>query len=176
MIDEIILGGGCFWCTEAVYERVNGVIEVIPGYSGGSLDHPSYEDVCTGDTGHAEVVKIKFDTDKVTLMQILEIFFEIHDPTTLNRQGADVGTQYRSIIVCYNNNQYEISKKYIEDLTRNGHFAKPIVTKVEMFKNFYPAEEYHKRYYDRNNNNPYCRIVIDPKIRKFMKLYEPLLK
>ncbi|MGP6239941.1 peptide-methionine (S)-S-oxide reductase MsrA [Cuniculiplasma sp. SKW4] len=176
MIDEIILGGGCFWCTEAIYERVNGVVEVIPGYSGGSLEHPSYEDVCTGNTGHAEVVKIKFDTDNITLKQILEIFFEIHDPTTLNRQGADVGTQYRSIIVCFNENQYEISRNYIEDLSRNGHFKRPIVTKVEMFKNFYPAEEYHKRYYDRNNNNPYCKIVIDPKIKKFMKLYEPFLK
>ncbi len=176
MISEIILGGGCFWCTEAVFERIDGVTEVVPGYSGGTMVNPSYEDVCTDTTGHAEVIRIKFDTDKISLSQILEIFFEIHDPTTMNRQGADVGTQYRSIVICFDKNQLEFVKRYVEELDRKGKFNSPIVTQVEAFKNFYPAESYHIKYYDRNESNPYCKIVISPKIRKLMSLHNILLK
>lgn len=176
MSSEIILGGGCFWCTEAIFRMVKGVDEVIPGYSGGDFPNPSYEDVCTDKTGHAEVVKLKFNENAISLDQILDIFFEIHDPTTLNRQGADVGTQYRSIIIAMSPAQMESVENYMKELRESGRFRQPVVTQVEMFKNFYPAESYHMKYFERNQNNPYCRIVISPKVKKFLKHNMALVK
>ncbi|MCL4345532.1 MAG: peptide-methionine (S)-S-oxide reductase MsrA [Candidatus Thermoplasmatota archaeon] len=176
MESEIILGGGCFWCTEAVFSRVEGVLEVTPGYSGGSVDNPSYRAVCTGTTGHAEVVRLRFDENKISLNQILQIFFEIHDPTTPDRQGADVGTQYRSTVISFNDAQFTEVNQFIRRLQGSGKFKEPIVTSIQMFKNFYPAEDYHIRYYERQSNEPYCRIVISPKIKKLMKNFKPIVR
>ena len=174
--EEIYLGGGCFWCTEAVFQEVTGVTEVDSGYSGGSVDNPSYEEVCSGRTGHAEVVRVKFDPDIITLREILEIFFDTHDPTTLNRQGHDVGEQYRSVIFYMNNNQREVAQSLIRELTESKKFRKPIVTALEPFKNFYTSESYHKNYYRDNEYAPYCTFVISPKLEKFRKSKPMLLK
>ena len=175
-IEEIYLGGGCFWCTEAVFQEVTGVTEVDSGYSGGSVDNPSYEEVCSGRTGHAEVVRIRFVPDIITLREILEIFFDTHDPTTLNRQGHDVGEQYRSVIFYMNNNQREVAQSLIRELTESKKFRKPIVTALEPFKNFYTSESYHKNYYRDNEYAPYCTFVISPKLEKFRKSKPMLLK
>ncbi|MFG1449536.1 MAG: peptide-methionine (S)-S-oxide reductase MsrA [Thermoplasmataceae archaeon] len=175
-IEEIYLGGGCFWCTEAVFQEVTGVTEVDSGYSGGSVDNPSYEEVCSGRTGHAEVVRIRFDPDIITLREVLEIFFDTHDPTTLNRQGHDVGEQYRSVIFYMNNNQREVAQSLIRELTESKKFRKPIVTALEPFKNFYTSESYHKNYYRDNEYAPYCTFVISPKLEKFRKSKPMLLK
>ncbi len=174
--EEIYLGGGCFWCTEAVFQEVTGVTEVDSGYSGGSVDNPSYEEVCSGRTGHAEVVRIRFDPDIITLREVLEIFFDTHDPTTLNRQGHDVGEQYRSVIFYMNNNQREVAQSLIRELTESKKFRKPIVTALEPFKNFYTSESYHKNYYRDNEYAPYCTFVISPKLEKFRKSKPMLLK
>ncbi len=174
--EEIYLGGGCFWCTEAVFQEVTGVTEVDSGYSGGSVDNPSYEEVCSGRTGHAEVVRVRFDPDIITLREILEIFFDTHDPTTLNRQGHDVGEQYRSVIFYMNNNQREVAQSLIRELTESKKFRKPIVTALEPFKNFYTSESYHKNYYRDNEYAPYCTFVISPKLEKFRKSKPMLLK
>lgn len=174
--EEIYLGGGCFWCTEAVFQEITGVTEVDSGYSGGSVDNPSYEEVCSGRTGHAEVVRVKFDPDIITLREILEIFFDTHDPTTLNRQGHDVGEQYRSVIFYMNNNQREVAQSLIRELTESKKFRKPIVTALEPFKNFYTSESYHKNYYRDNEYAPYCTFVISPKLEKFRKSKPMLLK
>lgn len=175
-IEEIYLGGGCFWCTEAVFQEVTGVTEVDSGYSGGSVDNPSYEEVCSGRTGHAEVVRIRFDPDIITLREVLEIFFDTHDPTTLNRQGHDVGEQYRSVIFYVDNNQREVAQSLIRELTESKKFRKPIVTALEPFKNFYSSESYHKNYYRDNEYAPYCTFVISPKLEKFRKSKPMLLK
>ena len=175
-IEEIYLGGGCFWCTEAVFQEVTGVTEVDSGYSGGSVDNPSYEEVCSGRTGHAEVVRIRFDPDIITLREVLEIFFDTHDPTTLNRQGHDVGEQYRSVIFYVDNNQREVAQSMIRELTESKKFRKPIVTALEPFKNFYSSESYHKNYYRENEYAPYCTFVISPKLEKFRKSKPMLLK
>lgn len=175
-IEEIYLGGGCFWCTEAVFQEVTGVTEVDSGYSGGSVENPSYEEVCSGRTGHAEVVRIRFDPDIITLREILEIFFDTHDPTTLNRQGHDVGEQYRSVIFYVDNNQREVAQSLIRELTESKKFRKPIVTALEPFKNFYSSESYHKNYYRENEYAPYCTFVISPKLEKFRKSKPMLLK
>ena len=161
------LGGGCFWCLEAVYLEVNGIIEVVSGYTGGSTLEPSYEDICTGNTGHAEVVQLKFDLNEIGFQDILNIFFSIHDPTTLNRQGNDVGTQYRSVIFYHNENQMEVSLNTIKKLTEDELWSEPIVTDIKKLGIFYRAEDYHQNYYQMNPNNSYCQFVISPKLAKF---------
>lgn len=170
------LGGGCFWCLEAVYERLDGVEAVDSGYAGGTDDNPTYESVCSGTTGHAEVVQVRFDPAKVSYREILKVFFSTHDPTTLNRQGPDVGTQYRSVIFWHDEAQRNEAKAFIEDLEREHVFADPIVTEVTPLRRFFPAELYHKEYYRRNQNQPYCSFVIAPKLAKFRKEFGAKLK
>jgi peptide-methionine (S)-S-oxide reductase len=169
-------GGGCFWCTEAIYERVIGVQKVESGYSGGDVANPDYKLVCSGTTGHAEVVQVTFDPEKVTFLELLEIFFKTHDPTTLNRQGADVGTQYRSIVLYHNEQQKGTAQQVIQLLNSEHIWKDPIVTQVEPFKVFYPAEDYHQEYYENNPNQGYCRVVITPKVEKFEKIFKEKLK
>lgn len=170
------LGGGCFWCLEAAFRQVRGVQEVVSGYAGGHVPHPTYEQVCTGTTGHAEVVQITFDPSVVSYEALLEIFFSIHDPTTPDRQGADVGPQYRSVIFYHSPEQRETARQVIERLEREGVWGAPIVTQVEPFRNFYPAEPYHQRYYERHPLQPYCRLVIAPKLARLRQLHAPLLQ
>jgi len=165
--ETIVLGGGCFWCIEAIFQRIDGVIEAIPGYAGGTLEDPSYEEVSTGDTGHAEVVKVNFDPRVISLEKILRIFFLAHDPTSLNRQGSDVGTQYRSIILYTNNIQKKIIDKVIEQV--KDEYDGQIVTEIKLLEKFYKAEEYHKDYYKKNPNVAYCRLIIKPKLEKVLK-------
>ncbi len=175
-MESIVLGGGCFWCTEAVFSEVRGVEKVESGYSGGTVPNPTYEEVCTGRTGHAEVVKVSFDPSEISLADILEIFFDVHDPTSLNRQGEDVGTQYRSAIFYYNDAQKETIDKVVQNLKNTGKYRKPIITSVEKFKAFYPSEEYHHNYYNRNGSAPYCRAVISPKLQKFRRSFGAQLR
>lgn len=170
------LGGGCFWCTEAVYLRMKGIQRVVSGYTGGKVANPTYKQVCTGLTGHAEVVQITYDPTVVTFEQILDVFFHTHDPTTLNRQGADVGTQYRSAVFFHDEGQKAAAQKLIEELNASGEFDAPIVTTLEKLETFYPAEDYHQDYFRQNPANPYCRAVVGPKVRKFRKRYQALLK
>jgi methionine-S-sulfoxide reductase len=175
-IDTITLGGGCFWCVEAVYEMLDGVIKVESGYSGGTVRNPSYAEVCTGLTGHAEVAQITFDSSKTSVDEILKIFFTVHDPTSLNRQGADVGTQYRSVIFYRNDHQQKIAGNIIDELNYQHVYPKPIVTQMAPFKKFYVAEDYHQDYYNQNKEAPYCRMVIQPKLDKFEKVFKDRLK
>ena len=163
------LGGGCFWCVEAVFQRVEGVISVKPGYAGGNVKNPTYKQICTGNTGHAEVAKIEFDPSKITYSQILNVFWQSHDPTTLNRQGNDVGTQYRSVIFFHNGRQEEIAKKSKIDADKSGYWDNEIVTEVTLLNNYYDAEDYHDNYYSNNPNQPYCLFVIKPKLDKLEK-------
>jgi methionine-S-sulfoxide reductase len=174
--DTITLGGGCFWCVEAVYEMLDGVLKVESGYSGGTVKNPSYREVCTGSTGHAEVAQITFDTSRTSLEEILKVFFTVHDPTSLNRQGADVGTQYRSVIFYRNQHQLNVSKSIITDLNKNHVYDKPVVTQLDPLTAFYKAEDYHQDYYNQNKEAPYCRMVIQPKLEKFEKLFKDRLK
>ena len=169
--DSTTLGGGCFWCLEAVFEMVPGVTGVKSGYTGGSVVNPSYNQVCGGSTGHAEVVQIDFDAGVVTFRELLEIFFVVHDPTTLNRQGNDVGTQYRSAIFHHTDGQRETALDLIGALDRDGLWVDPIITEVAPLEAFYPAEEYHDRYFERNGEQPYCQVVIAPKIAKFRERF-----
>lgn len=173
-IEIAVLGGGCFWCTEAIFKRIKGVLKVEPGYAGGWKQNPTYEEVCTGETGHAEVVRITFDDAEISYRELLEIFFSIHDPTSLNRQGNDVGTQYRSIILYKDEIQRNEALEIIEKLSK--FFEKPIVTEVSPLKEFYPAEEYHQEFYERNKSNPYCLFVINPKILKLKEKWKQYLK
>ena len=175
-LEVVTLASGCFWCTEAVFKRVNGVISAVSGYSGGSVDNPSYDQVCSGRTGHAEAVQVKFDPKIISLEQILEIFWYTHDPTTLNRQGNDVGTQYRSAVFYNSQSQKDIALKIKNDLESKKVYPNPIVTEITPFKNFYQAEEYHKDYYDNNKTVPYCSYVIDPKISKLLTKFSSSLK
>jgi len=168
--------GGCFWCTEAVFSQLKGVEKVESGYSGGKLENPTYEQVSTGTTGHAEAVQITFDPDAISYKEMLEIFFSTHDPTTLNRQGPDVGTQYRSIIFYHNDEQKAIAEHVIKEMTEEKNFDAPIVTQIEPFKAFYEAEDYHRDYFKRHPEQQYCRLVIAPKIAKLQKLYMSKLK
>jgi len=170
------LGGGCFWCLEAVYQELEGVVDVVSGYAGGDVVNPTYRQVCTGNTGHAEVVQVIFDQDVISYFEILQVFFAIHDPTTLNRQGADVGTQYRSVIFYHNESQRETAETLIESLESKGEWRNPIVTEVEALDAFYPAEDYHQEYYQNHKRQPYCMAVISPKLKKFRKKFEPSLK
>ncbi len=164
--------GGCFWCTEAIYLKVRGVVNVLPGYAGGYLPNPTYEQVCSGDSGHAELIKIEYDSKEIDYLSLVDIFFNTHDPTTLNRQGNDSGTQYRSAIFCIN----EDEKRTIINFINSLHNSDKIVTEVNLLEVFYPAEEYHKNYYNINKSEPYCSIVITPKISKFMSSYKEVLK
>lgn len=170
------LGGGCFWCLEAVFDELAGVHSVVSGYAGGHVPDPSYRQVCTGTTGHAEVVQITFDPEQITYQEILEVFFDIHDPTTPNRQGADVGPQYRSAVFYHDDEQRAAAEKLIAELNASDKWRDPIVTEVTPFETFYAAEDYHQEYYRRNGNQPYCRVVIAPKVTKFHKLYAPKLR
>ncbi len=163
------LGGGCFWCLEAVYEEVDGISEVVSGYAGGHVPSPGYRQVCSGTTGHAEVVQLTYDPSVIDYRDLLEIFFTIHNPTTKDREGADVGPQYRSIILHHNAEQKKISETLIEDLEANGVFRDPIVTEVEPLETFYRAEDKHQDYYERNSSQPYCQSVITPKVAKLRK-------
>lgn len=174
--EVIVFGGGCFWCTEAVFERIEGVSDVLPGYSGGNVINPSYREVCTGNTGHAEVVEVTYDSSIVKLETLLKVFFTTHDPTTLNRQGADVGTQYRSAIFYTSDKQKVLAEMIIGELERNKVFNDPIVTEVKPLENFYQAEDYHNGYFEANKQQPYCRIVIQPKIEKLEKVFDNFLK
>ena len=176
MTQTITLGGGCFWCTEAVYVRVRGVTDVESGYSNGHVAKPSYEQVCGGDTGHNEVVKLEFDETQISLREILEIFFVIHDPTSLNRQGNDVGTQYRSGIYFSSPDQELVAREVIAEMARDKQFTKPIVTEVLPLANYWPAEEYHQDYFERNPNQGYCAFVVGPKVDKFRKTFAARLK
>jgi peptide-methionine (S)-S-oxide reductase len=175
-LEVATLGGGCFWCLEAVYDQLRGVTDVVSGYSGGQVPHPSYEQVCGGRTGHAEVVQVTFDPSVITFRQILEVFFTIHDPTTLNRQGADVGPQYRSAIFYHSEEQKAMAEQVIADLTFKGLWSRKVVTEVTPFEEFYPAEAYHQEYFARNPNQGYCQFVIAPKVAKFRKEYLANLK
>jgi peptide-methionine (S)-S-oxide reductase len=175
-LETITLGGGCYWCVEAVYENLNGVKSVVSGFSGGKVANPSYEEVCTGTTGHAEVVQITYDKTVTDINEIFKVFFTVHDPTTLNRQGADVGTQYRSVIFYQNAEQKKAAESIIAELNKAKVYDSPIVTKVEPFSKFYKAEDYHQNYYANNKNQPYCKMVIQPKIEKFEKVFKNKLK
>jgi len=175
-LEQATLGGGCFWCTEAVYLELKGVVDVKPGYSGGHVKNPTYEQVCTGSTGHAEVVEITYDADVVSFSEILQVFFMTHDPTTLNRQGNDVGPQYRSVIFYHSENQKEVAEKVIKLFEEEKVYDKPIVTKVEPFSAFYVAEDYHQNYYNRNKSQGYCEYIITPKLDKFRKIFKDQLK
>jgi peptide-methionine (S)-S-oxide reductase len=170
------LGGGCFWCTEAIFDQLKGVEKVESGYSGGKVPNPSYEDVCTGSTGHAESIQITFNPKQISFKDILQIFFTTHDPTTLNRQGADVGTQYRSAIFYHNPEQEAVAKEVIKETSTAKIWKKPIVTEVAPFKAFYKAEDYHQEYFKNNSRQPYCQVVIAPKIVKLREHYREKLK
>lgn len=169
-------GGGCFWCVEAVFERLNGVEKVVSGYSGGKTKNPTYREVSNGNTGHAEVCKITYDKNKITYEELLEVFFKTHDPTTLNRQGADVGTQYRSVIFYHNEEQKKTAEEYKKLLNKSGAFNNPIVTEITKFDTFYKAEEYHQDYFANNPNQGYCQFVIVPKIDKLEKVFKDKIK
>jgi len=170
------LGGGCFWCLEAVFEQLRGVKRVVPGYAGGHVPNPSYEQVCTGTTGHAEVVQITFDPDVITYPELLEVFFAIHDPTTPDRQGNDIGPQYRSIILYHDDQQRAEALEAIRALEASGRWPDPIVTQVVPLEAFYPAEEYHREYFRRNPDKGYCRLVVAPKVAKFQQQFAAKLK
>ena len=174
--EVVTLGGGCFWCIEAVFEELNGVEQVESGYSGGWVDDPTYEQVCTGTTGHAEVVQVTFDPKIISLKKILEVFFTVHDPTTLDRQGADIGTQYRSVIFYRSEEQNTLAEEVIREIQKAKLWKAPIVTELVPFKAFYKAEDYHQEYYKKNPGQAYCRIIIEPKIKKFREHYKDKLK
>jgi len=175
-IEVATLGGGCFWCLEAVYQRMEGVQKIVSGYTGGTIKNPTYKEVCSGTTGHAEVIQITFDSKTVSYAQILEVFWRLHDPTTLNRQGADVGTQYRSAIFYHNEAQKEIAQKSIDAVVEAQLWNGKITTEVAMLGIFYPAEDYHQNYYNDNSREGYCVAVVAPKVEKFKKIFKEKLK
>lgn len=171
-----VFGGGCFWCTEAVFDELRGVASVMPGYAGGSIKNPTYEQVCSGTTGHAEVIRIEFDPRQITFRELLTVFFATHDPTTFNRQGNDAGPQYRSIILYASDAQKQEAEKFINELNDSSVYGKPIVTEVKPLGEFYEAEEYHRKYYENQPYQPYCQIIISPKMQKLYKQFTDLLK
>lgn len=173
-IKSIVFGGGCFWCTQAVFDMLNGVVKTTPGYAGGHTKNPTYEQVCSGETGHAEVIKVEYDTGVTDLIKLMEVFFASHDPKSVNKQGADIGSQYRSIILYTDENDRKIIENYMKSIA--GNFKKPIVTEVKKLDAFYPSEDYHKDYYRLNPLQPYCMLVIRPKMRKISKEFGPMLK
>ena len=170
------LGGGCFWCIEAVFVELKGVQTAVSGYSGGKTDNPTYEQICSGKTGHAEVVQVTFDSNIVSFKEILEVFFTVHDPTTLNKQGNDVGTQYRSVIYYHSDKQKEIAQETIEELVKSARWSNPVVTELRPIEKFFEAEAYHQNYFKINSSQPYCKVVIEPKVNRFRKLYLNQLK
>ncbi len=170
------LGGGCFWCIEAVFLELNGVSSVVSGYSGGNIENPTYKAVCSGNTGHAEVCQITFDSSVISFEEILEVFFTVHDPTTLNRQGNDIGTQYRSVIFYHSQEQKKIAEKVIKEFTDKKIYPNPIVTEITEYKKFYAAEDYHQNYYNNNADQPYCAYVVAPKVAKFRQKFINKLK
>ena len=175
--DTATFGTGCFWCTEAIFEQLNGVLSVTSGYSGGQVANPTYKEVCSGETGHTECVQVVYEPAKISYDELLEVFFQVHDPTSLNRQGADVGTQYRSAIFYHTAEQKQKAEKYKTELDKSGAFDKPIVTEISPAEEFYSAENYHQEYYANNQNtNPYCAVVIRPKLEKFQKVFGNKLK
>jgi peptide-methionine (S)-S-oxide reductase len=175
-VEVATLAGGCFWCLEAVFDEMKGVLDVESGYTGGRVENPTYEQVCGGGTGHAEVVQLKFDPHEISFSDILQVFFVIHDPTTLNRQGNDVGAQYRSAVFFHSPEQKAVAQRAIEEITRAGLFRAPIVTEIAPASTFYPAGRYHQQYYARNPNQPYCQYVVAPKVAKFRKHFLERLK
>lgn len=170
------LGAGCFWCTETIFEELKGVHHVASGYSGGQIDNPTYEQVCSGTTGHAEVIELSYDPSVISFKELLEVFWEIHDPTTLNRQGADVGTQYRSVVFYHSNQQKEEAEFYKKRLNEETAFTDPVVTEISPATTFYEAEKYHQDYYVKNTQQPYCQLVISPKVEKFRKVFKDKVK
>ncbi|MGB0741861.1 MAG: peptide-methionine (S)-S-oxide reductase MsrA [Planctomycetaceae bacterium] len=170
------LAGGCFWCTEAVFLRLKGVNSVVSGYTGGGRRNPTYKEVCTGLTGHAEAIQVQYDPKQITFEQLLDVFFHTHDPTTLNQQGADIGTQYRSAVFYHSTEQKKQAELMIRKLDKSGDFPRRIVTSLERMTTFYPAEDYHQNYFALNKRNPYCMAVVGPKVSKFQKRYKALLK
>lgn len=175
MTETIVLGGGCFWCLEAVYQQVRGVVHVESGYTGGQTLNPDYDSVCTGKTGHAEVVQIEFDAGVISYRTILDVFFAIHDPTTLNRQGNDIGSQYRSVIYAHDSQQRTIAQEVIQQLTKDNIFDQPIVTELADLPTYYKAEEYHQNYFNDHPDQGYCAFVVSPKVSKFRKQFAALL-
>ncbi len=169
-------GAGCFWCVEAVFMDLNGVESLVSGYTGGHVDNPTYKQVCSGTTGHAEVIQIKYDPTVISFEELLEVFWKTHDPTTLNRQGADAGTQYRSAIFYHDNEQRTLAEEYKKKLNDSGAFSSPIVTEIVPAEKFYPAEDYHQNYFNQNGSQPYCAYVIQPKVDKFRKVFGEKLK
>ncbi len=175
-MEQATFANGCFWCTEAIFKRLKGITSVTSGYSGGTVENPSYEAVSSGSTGHAEAVQVQFDPNIISYDQLLDVFWATHDPTTLNQQGADIGTQYRSAIFYHTEEQKKIAEGSKAKLDQSGTYKDPIVTEITKYTNFYPAEEYHKDYYDTNKSAPYCRVVIDPKIQKLLKTFAKEVK
>ena len=175
-LEKATFGSGCFWCTEAIFENLNGVHSVVSGYAGGLVLNPTYEEVCAGTTGHAEVTQITYDPSVITYDELLEVFWKTHDPTTLNRQGNDAGPQYRSVIFYHNDEQKKLAEKYKAELDKSGAWDKPIVTEISPLTNYFPAEDYHQDYYNNNPNQGYCAFVIGPKLEKFRKVFKDKLK
>jgi peptide-methionine (S)-S-oxide reductase len=176
-VDTATFGTGCFWCTEAVFEQLKGVLKVTSGYAGGHVKNPTYTEVCSGETGHAECIQVVYEPAKISYDELLQVFFEVHDPTSLNRQGADEGTQYRSVIFYHNPEQKQKAAYYKEELNKSGAYDKKIVTEIAAMEKFYPAENYHQEYYQNNKNtNPYCAVVIRPKLEHFQKVFAKKLK
>ena len=174
--DTATFGTGCFWCTEAIFQQLEGVVSVTSGYSGGQVNNPTYKQICTGTTGHAECLRVVFDPSKITYDELLEVFWQVHDPTTLNRQGNDVGTQYRSVVFYHDEAQKAKAEKYKAELTKSGAWDNPVVTTIEPMVKFYPAEDYHQNYYNDNTSQGYCQFVIRPKLEKFQKVFKSKLK
>ena len=175
-METATFAGGCFWCTEAIFKRLKGVKSVLPGYTGGKIVNPTYEEVCTGNTGHVEGIQIEFDPNIISFKKLLEVFFYTHDPTTLNRQGNDIGTQYRSAIFYHSGEQMKIAEDLQRELEKDKIFHEPILTTIERFNKFYFAEDYHKNYYDKNKEAPYCDITITPKINKLIDKFNKEVK
>lgn len=176
MQKEATFGAGCFWCIEACFQELKGVLDVKPGYSGGHIKNPAYKEVCSGRTGHAEVARVIYDESIISFEELLEVFWFVHDPTTLNRQGNDIGDQYRSVIFYHDDSQKEVAESYKQKLTEENVWEDPIVTLIEPINNFYPAEEYHKNYFNNNSDEPYCRAVVRPKVDKFKSVFSQKLK
>jgi len=175
-METATFGAGCFWCVEAIFQDLKGVESVVSGYSGGTVKNPTYADVCAGKTGHAEVCRIRFNPDVISYRELLDIFWRTHDPTTLNRQGADVGTQYRSVIFYHNEEQRKIAEESKRETDRSGLYKDPVVTEIVRFESFYRAEDYHQDYFSQNPNQPYCTFTIDPKVKKFKKEFREMIK
>ena len=174
-LEKATFGSGCFWCTEAIFQNVKGVRSVVSGFSGGQVRNPAYREVVSGRTGHAEVIQLSYDPEVISYDELLEIFWQTHDPTTLNRQGNDVGTQYRSVIFYHNDTQRQLAELYKGALDKSGAFDKPVVTEISPFKEFYPAEDYHQNYFNLNGEQPYCAFLIRPKVEKFRKVFKEKL-